>query len=210
MFFRRREEMPPSRLKLVVGLGNIGAPYRHTRHNIGFEVVDEKARRHQASFHKGKFTAEAATISVGDERVLLVKPHTMMNLSGDAVAGYARFYKIPPTEILVVCDDVNLPLGKLRFRAGGSDGGHNGLWSIINRLGSNAFPRLRIGVGAVPPGMDMATYVLGHYLAAEQPVIAAARDLAADALETWITGGITAAMNRWNAGPKSDDGEETK
>ncbi|HEY3378853.1 MAG TPA: aminoacyl-tRNA hydrolase [Armatimonadota bacterium] len=200
MFFRQKPASGlAADLKLVVGLGNIGQPYQHTRHNIGFEVADELARRGNARFRTGKFKGEDATIHLGGQRVLLLKPHTLMNLSGDAVVAAARFYKLPPTQILVICDDVNLPVGKLRLRANGSDGGHNGLWNITNRLGSKEFPRLRIGVGQKPPEMDLAAYVLGRFLADERPAMDAARDDAAQAVETWVREGIEAAMNRWNA-----------
>jgi len=186
-------------MKLVVGLGNIGREYVNTRHNIGFEVADELARRFLGQFRSGKFKGEQTQITVNGLRVLLLKPHTLMNLSGEAVLMASRFYKIPPENILVICDDVYLPLGKLRLRAKGSDGGHNGLWSIIHRLGTDDFVRLRIGVDSAPPGMDMAVYVLGKFLAREQPVINEARDSAAGAVETWITQGVEAAMNKWNA-----------
>jgi PTH1 family peptidyl-tRNA hydrolase len=122
-----------------------------------------------------------------------------MNLSGEAVVAAARYYRLTPARILVICDDVNLPLGRLRLRAKGSDGGHNGLWSLIHRLGSQEFPRLRIGVGAVPPEMDMADFVLGHFTAADRPVINDACSRAARAAESWVTDGIEVAMNQWNA-----------
>lgn len=198
LFHRQSSTASPSDLHLVVGLGNIGNQYQNTRHNIGFEVADELARMYNAHFRKGKFKGEEATISIAGKRVLLLKPHTLMNLSGDAVAAAVRFYKIPLSQILVICDDVNLPVGKIRLRAKGSDGGHNGLWHIINRLGSQDFARLRIGVGAKPPQMDLADYVLGRFLAAERPAMDEARDNAARAAETWVTDGIEAAMNRWN------------
>lgn len=189
----------PADLKLVVGLGNIGNQYTNTRHNIGFEVVDELARLYNVRYRAGKFKGEEATISVAGRRVLLLKPHTLMNLSGDAVTAALRFYKLPPSQLLIICDDVNLPVGKLRFRARGSDGGHNGLWHIINRLGTQDFARLRIGVGAKPPQMDLAAYVLSRFLASERPVMNEARDLATRAVETWVNEGIEIAMNRWNA-----------
>lgn len=200
-FFHRSAALPTTETRLVVGLGNIGRPYLNTRHNIGFEVVDEFARRYNARFRSGKCKGEEAVVSVNGVRVMLLKPSTLMNLSGDAVSAAARFYKIPSSQILVVCDDVNLPLGKVRLRARGSDGGHNGLWHIINRLGTQDFPRLRIGVGEKPSQMEMVDYVLGHFLGHERSVMNAARDVAADAIETWVSEGIEAAMNRWNASP---------
>lgn len=201
MFFRRQTTLPPSDLRLVVGLGNIGSQYTHTRHNVGFEAVDLLAHQHGAHFRKGKFKGEEATITIDGKRVLLLKPHTLMNLSGDAVAAAARFYKINTQRILIVCDDINLPLGRIRLRANGSDGGHKGLWNIINRLGSQDFPRLRVGVGSPPPEMDMVDYVLSRFLANERPLLQEAVTRAADAVETWVREGIEAAMNRWNASP---------
>jgi PTH1 family peptidyl-tRNA hydrolase len=186
-------------LKLVVGLGNIGSQYVSTRHNVGFDVVDELAREHQARFKKGKFKGDDTQINIAGHKILLLKPATFMNLSGESVIAAVRFYRIPPTEILIICDDVALPVGKIRFRAKGSDGGHNGLYNIINRLGTNAFARLRIGVGAPPPQMDMVDYVLGRFLSDERDKIAEARDNAVRGVETWIKEGITPAMNRWNA-----------
>ena len=199
MFFRRRQPAETTEIKLVVGLGNIGKPYQNTRHNIGFEVVDALAREHAARFRVGKFKGEEATIRIGEQRVLLLKPHTLMNLSGESVLAAVRFYRIPLSQLLIVCDDVNLPLGKLRFRPRGSDGGHNGLWNIINRLGSQEFARLRLGVGEKPPEMDLVDFVLGHFITRERQVMNAARDFAARAVETWVTEGTEAAMNRWNA-----------
>ncbi len=201
MFFRsQRATTPPANLKLVVGLGNIGSQYTNTRHNIGFEVVDELARRHNVRFRAGKFKGEEATITVVTHRVLLLKPSTYMNLSGDAVVAASRFYKIPPLQILIICDDVYLPVGKIRLRARGSDGGHNGLANVANRLSTQDFPRLRIGVGERPPEMEMIDYVLSHYLGSERPLMNDARIRAADAVETWITDGLEPAMNRWNGG----------
>jgi len=207
MFFRHPSTPPPGDLRLVVGLGNIGSQYVHTRHNVGFEVADLLASQHGAHFRKGKFKGEEATLTLHGTRVLLLKPHTLMNLSGDAVVAAARFYKLSPERILVVCDDINLPLGRIRVRAKGSDGGHNGLWNIINRLGSQDFPRVRVGVGAPPPEMDMVNYVLSRFLSDERPLVQDAIKRAAAAVETWVTDGLDAAMNRWNASPSS--GEES-
>ena len=142
-------------MKLIVGLGNIGTQYINTRHNIGFDVVNEMAREYQARFKKGKFKGDDVQINISGHRILLLKPSTFMNLSGESVISAVRFYRIAPVDILVICDDVALPVGKIRFRAKGSDGGHNGLYNIINRLGTNEFSRLRIGVGAPPPQMEM-------------------------------------------------------
>jgi PTH1 family peptidyl-tRNA hydrolase len=186
-------------MKLIVGLGNIGSQYANTRHNIGFDVVDEMAREYQARFKKGKFKGDDVQINISGHRILLLKPSTFMNLSGESVIAAVRFYRIAPEDILVICDDVALPVGKIRFRAKGSDGGHNGLYNIINRIGTNAFSRLRVGVGAPPPQMDMVDYVLGRFLSDERSKIVEARDNAVRGAELWIKEGITPAMNRWNS-----------
>ena len=200
MFFRRQPAAAvPADLKLIVGLGNIGARYVNTRHNIGFEVLDETARRHNVRFRAGKFRGEEVTLRLEGRKVLLLKPHTLMNLSGDAVVAAMRFYKLLPSQLLVICDDVNLPVGKVRLRARGSDGGHNGLWHVIHRLNTQDFARLRIGVGAKPPQMELADYVLGHFLAIDRPLMTDARDRAVHALMSWASDGVEAAMNRWNA-----------
>lgn len=200
MLFRRQQPpAPPVDIRLVVGLGNMGREYEGTRHNIGFEVVDELARQHQAQFRGGKFKGDETTIHLNGQRVLLLKPRTFMNLSGESVAAAARFYKLDPTKILIVCDDVYLPVGKLRLRARGSAGGHNGLTNIIQRLGSQEFARLRIGVGEAPSGWDMRDYVLSRFTAGERTIVREAADRAAQAAETWVLQGIDAAMNRWNA-----------
>ena len=199
MFFRRPPSSEPAvDIRLVVGLGNIGTQYVHTRHNIGFDVADELARRYSAHFRPGKFKGEETTVHIDGRRVLLLKPHTFMNLSGESVVAAVRFYKIPIQHVLIICDDVHLPPGKLRLRAKGSDGGHNGLWSIIHRLGSQEFTRLRIGVGEPPPQMAMEDYVLGRFPSAERAIMQEAVERATEAVGSWITEGPEQAMNRWN------------
>lgn len=199
MFFHQPSSAEPALdLFVIVGLGNIGSQYTHTRHNIGFEVADELARRRQAHFRVGKFKGEETTIHLDGRRVLLLKPHTLMNLSGESVVAATRFYKIPPTRVLVICDDVHLPVGKLRLRAKGSDGGHNGLWSIIHRLGTADFARIRIGVGETPPGFPRENYVLSRFTSDERPLMRDATENAASATETWVRDGMETAMNRWN------------
>lgn len=198
MRFFQRQPAVPLDISLVVGLGNPDAQYAGTRHNIGFMAVDELARRAGARFRKGKFHGEETTVHLDGRRVLLLKPLTYMNLSGDALSAAARFYKIPPSCILVIADDVALPLGKIRVRAKGGAGGHNGLTHIINRLGTDEFPRLRVGIGEPPPEMPMIDYVLSRFLGSEKPAIEDAVGRAASAVETWIRDGIEAAMNKWN------------
>ena len=185
-------------MKLVVGLGNPGKDYRGTRHNVGFEVVDLLARRQALTFETAPAEAVQARWRRPDETVWLAKPLTFMNLSGGAVAGLARFYKIEVPDLIVVTDDVNLPLGRLRARASGSEGGHNGLRSVAEVLGTTDYPRLRIGVGRGDMRRDLADHVLARFESDEQPGIEAAIARAADAVETWISQGLAPMMNAFN------------
>jgi PTH1 family peptidyl-tRNA hydrolase len=186
-------------MKIVIGLGNPGRKYQGTRHNIGFEVIGELARRHAATSAKNSFQAEIAEAAIAGQRVLLVRPQTFMNLSGAAAVQVRDFYKIENSELLVVCDDFALPLGRLRIRAQGSGGGQKGLADIIRRLGSDSVPRLRIGVGPLPEGWDGADFVLGKFAKGEFAEMEVAVVRAADAVEQWIREGIASAMNRYNA-----------
>ena len=185
-------------MTVVVGLGNPGRRYHGTRHNIGFAVADEVARRRQAVFESGRGDALVARCGRGADAVLVVKPLTMMNLSGGAVAAVAGFYKIDPSAVLVAADDVNLPLGRLRLRARGTAGGHNGFKSIIACLGTEEFPRLRVGVGRGDPRRDLADHVLARFDDDERGEVENAIARAADAVETFLAEGIEAAMNRYN------------
>ncbi|MEI6668991.1 MAG: aminoacyl-tRNA hydrolase [Acidobacteriota bacterium] len=189
-------------MKLIVGLGNPGRSYYGTRHNVGFAVADEVARRIDAAFEHGRSNALTAKVGPGTAGWMLVKPLTMMNLSGEAVGDLARFYKVEPSDILAVADDVNLPLGRLRLRVGGSAGGHNGFRSIIGCLGSELFPRVRVGVGRGDPRRDLADHVLARFDPDEAEEVARAIARAADAVETFLAEGIEAAMNRFN---RADD-----
>ena len=184
---------------LIVGLGNPGEKYERTRHNVGFLVVDALAERLGVPVQKLKHRALTNTVRLAGQKALLMKPVTFMNLSGEAVGDAARFYKIPPERVLVISDDTALPLGKLRLRKGGSAGGHNGLKSIIQHLGTDQFPRLRLGVGEKPrPDYDMADWVLGRLQGEDWKAMEAAVDRAADAVECVLSQGVDAAMNRFN------------
>ena len=194
-------------MKVVVGLGNPGSEYRNTRHNVGFLVLDELLRRQEptgAGFSRGgsRFEARIAEIRMGTETVRLVAPQTFMNLSGRSVRKVADFYHLLTEDLLVVCDDLNLDTGRLRLRASGSAGGQKGLGDIINRLGTEEFCRLRIGIGRPPGRMNAADYVLRKFRRSEQEAIEQAVFSAADAAELWVRDGIEAAMNRYN-GPQS-------
>ena len=186
-------------MKVIVGLGNPGRKYQGTRHNVGYEVIDLLAQSPNASGFQSRFQAQVAELLDDDLKLLLVKPETFMNLSGQCVRQVLDFYQVEPAELLVVCDDINLPLGKLRARARGSHGGHNGLRDIQNHLGSTDYSRLRIGVDA--PGEDAVDHVLGRFRTAEQAVIEDAIRLAAQAVVVWAHRGIDACMNEFNADP---------
>ena len=184
---------------LVVGLGNPGAKYESTRHNMGFLVADKLAQNEKLKFNKLRFKAWTATWEVGGEKVLLMKPQTYMNLSGEAVGQAARFYKIPADHVLVISDDIALPAGKLRIRAGGSAGGHNGLKNIIQHLGTDRFPRIKVGVGSPQQAEhDIADWVTGKPMGEDQKVIIEALDKAVAAIPVLIGQGVDRAMNRFN------------
>ena len=184
---------------LLVCLGNPGDKYENTRHNVGFLTVDELAERARVPVQKLKHRALTNTVELGGAGALLMKPITYMNLSGEAVGEAARFYKIQPDHVLVISDDVSLPLGRLRIRTGGSAGGHNGLKSIIQHLGTDQFPRVKIGVGAKPhPDYDMADWVLSKFAGEDLKTITEAVKKAADAVECYIKDGPDRAMNRFN------------
>ena len=184
---------------LVVGLGNPGGQYELTRHNVGFRVVDELAERCRVPVQKLKYRALTNTAEVGGHRVLLMKPVTYMNLSGEAVRPAADFYKIPPERVLVISDDVSLPVGRLRIRKNGSAGGHNGLKNIILQLGGDGFPRVKVGVGGKPhPDYDMADWVLSKFTGEDAKVMEQAVKRAADAVECLLREGADRAMSRFN------------
>jgi PTH1 family peptidyl-tRNA hydrolase len=186
-------------MKLIVGLGNPGRRYRETRHNIGFAVADELARRSAVAFESAPAEALLARArTLGSDGTLLLKPLTMMNASGFAVSEIARYFRIATGDILVVADDVNLPLGRLRARPAGSAGGHNGLRSIIEQLGTTGFARLRVGVGRGDPRRELADYVLAGFDADERPVVVEAIERATDASELFVAEGIERVMNRFN------------
>jgi len=184
---------------LVVCLGNVGDKYDNTRHNIGFEVADELAERKNIPVQKLKHKALTNTTELGGKKVLLMKPVTYMNLSGEAAGDAARFYKVPAERVLVLCDDTALPAGKLRIRKGGSAGGHNGLKSIIQHLGTDQFPRIKIGVGQKPhPDYDLADWVLGKFQGEDRKTMDMAVKKAADAVECLLKEGMQSAMNKFN------------
>jgi peptidyl-tRNA hydrolase, PTH1 family len=195
-------------MKVVVGLGNPGGRYQGTRHNVGYDVVDSLASGPHAGRFQSRFQAQLAELHEGGEKILLVKPETFMNLSGRCVRQVLDYHQVPVADLLVVCDDINLPLGKLRIRARGTHGGHNGLRDIQNHLGGVEYARLRIGVDA--PRDDAVDHVLGRFRPAERAVIEDAVALAAQAVMVWARQGVEAAMNKYNADARDQDKDKGK
>jgi PTH1 family peptidyl-tRNA hydrolase len=184
---------------IIAGLGNPGLKYRHTRHNAGFDAIDVIAKRHGITVKKIEKQALVGQGNIKGQKVLLVKPQTFMNNSGDSLAELVNYYKVDPTEeLIVLSDDVTLDPGRIRIRKKGSAGGHNGLKSIIARCGTEGFQRVRIGVGILPTGGDMINHVLGHLKRDERKSLEEALEHAADAIELMINGETEAAMNKFN------------
>ncbi len=187
-------------MKIIVGLGNPGSQYERTRHNVGFRAADELARRLGLGRFRAKFSGVAVDGPGPEGRVMVLKPTTFMNLSGRAVREAATFQKVGAEGLLVLCDDMALPLGRIRIRSQGSAGGHNGLTSIIQELGTDAFARLRMGIGQVS-GERMVGHVLGAFAPEDEPTVQEMICKAADAAECWLTRGSDEAMTRFNARP---------
>ena len=184
---------------IVAFLGNPGLKYNGTRHNAGFMAADAMEKKLGVSINKMRFKALTQTADIGGKKVLLMKPQTYMSLSGDAIVQAANFYKVPPERVIVVSDETALPIGRLRIRRGGSAGGHNGLKSVIARLGTDQFPRIRLGVGDKPhPDYDMADWVLSAFKGQDAADMELVAKKAADAVECYITEGADRAMNRFN------------
>ena len=183
----------------IVGLGNPGEKYEHTRHNAGFDVVSILSAKWDIPLKKLKCKAVLGEGVVGDQKVVLIKPQTYMNESGLSVAEALNWYKLDPREMLIVVDDIDLPFGQVRVRAGGGPGTHNGMRSILQCTGSGDFPRIRVGMGSPPAGWDLADYVLGHFNTAQERETAfSAYQTAAEAAGCWVLEGIDRAMNQFN------------
>jgi len=185
-------------LFVIVGLGNPGAKYENTRHNVGFDTVEFLSKRHDIRLGKLKHKALIGDGEIGGRKVILAKPQTFMNLSGESVREIVEWYKIPVKNIIIIYDDIDLPVGKLRLRPKGSAGTHNGMRSVIYQLQSEEFPRIRIGIDKPPEGWDLISYVLSRFSADERKKIDEAVEKAADAVETILKSGIDSAMNKYN------------
>lgn len=190
---------PMSKRYLIVGLGNPGKEYANTRHNIGFRCADALIAAHQLTYtRKKKSKARIADGTIYGKRVLIAKPQTYMNLSGSSIQGLASFYQIPPEQIIVIYDDLDLPPGTLRIRPKGGTGGHRGMTDIVDKLGSKEFPRIRFGIGRPPGKMDPAKYVLRRFTDEEEQIVQPTVERVVKTIETWLTDGIDIAMNQYN------------
>jgi len=185
-------------MKVVIGLGNPGKEYQGTRHNIGFAVLDELAARYGNDLPRLAHEAAIREIHINAEKTLLVAPQTFMNLSGRSVSSLVRFYKLAVNQLIIICDDLNLPVGKIRFRANGSSGGQKGLKDIINHLGTESVSRLRVGIGQPNGKMDISRYVLQKFGSDDRETIEQAIQRASDGIEGWISEGIEPVMTRFN------------
>jgi len=183
-------------MKVIVGLGNPGPRYKDTRHNVGFETLEELARRHPVQREESRFDAIIAHFQINQEKVCLLKPLTYMNLSGRAVRAFVSYYKIDLQDLIVIYDDMDLPVGSLRIRSKGGTGGHRGMNSLVENLGTQDFARIRIGIGR--PSGEAVDWVLGRFSPEEKPLIQKAISRAADAVECWLNHGIDKAMNEYN------------
>jgi len=185
-------------MKIIIGLGNPSMKYTGTRHNVGFGVIDVLAEKYYIKVNTNRHRALCGSGMIGGEKVILAKPLTYMNLSGESVRALTDYYKLNKEDLLILYDDVSLELGQIRIRAQGSAGGHNGMKSIISHLGSDVFARIRLGIGARPDQMELADYVLGHFTPAELPEVREELKLAGEAVEVVLAFGIQEAMNRYN------------
>lgn len=189
---------------IIAGLGNPTREYEKTRHNVGFDTIDVLADKLNTSVDEKKFKGLYGKGIIAGEKVILLKPQTFMNLSGESVREAADFYKVDPEHIIVIYDDISLDVGQLRIRKKGSAGGHNGIKNIIAHLGTQEFPRIKVGVGDKPKGMDLADYVLGHFSKEDQAKMDEAFKDAADAAEMILDKGMDAAMNHYNMKKKGE------
>lgn len=197
-WFRKKEQDRDGVMKLIVGLGNPTLQYAGTRHNVGFEVIDKLADKYNIGVDTLKHKGAYGKGKIEGEGVILLKPMTFMNLSGESVSAVANYFKIVPEDIIVIYDDINLDVGRLRIREKGSAGGHNGIKNMITHLGTDCFPRIRVGVGMKPPKMDLADYVLSHFTEDERTLMEQGYDRACEAAALMVRDEIKKAMNDYN------------
>ncbi len=190
------------KMYVIVGLGNPGREYADTKHNVGFKVIDKLAEKYNIDVSKFKHKAFVGDGMIDGKKVMLVKPQTFMNLSGESVIEVLTFYKVPIENFIVIYDDTSLEMGMIRLREKGSAGGHNGIKNIINHIGNDNFNRIKVGIGAKPNGWELADYVLARFSKDDEPLILSGIDKAADAAEMFVRAGINAAMNTYNAKQK--------
>lgn len=186
-------------MKLVAGLGNPGRDYAGTRHNIGFGVIARISDKYNIPLTGKEHKAVCGKGMIGGEKVILAQPQTFMNLSGESVRSLVDYYRLESEDIIIAYDDIDLEVGQLRIRSKGSAGGHNGIKNIISHLGTNEFPRVKVGVGGKPEGGDLVRHVLGRFSREDEKVIGEVLDVAVEAVETILSDGVEAAMNRYNA-----------
>ena len=198
MFFKKKEALSSSVSHIIVGLGNSGTEYEGTRHNAGFAAADAIAKKLGVRIDRIKFKSLITTCTIADKKVLLMKPSTYMNLSGQAVTEAMNFYKVPPENVIIIFDDISLDVGKMRIRRKGSDGGHNGMKNIIYLSGSDQFPRIKLGIGHKPEKWDLANWVLSKFSEDEYKLLTETAEKAADAAELIIAGQTDRAMNLYN------------
>lgn len=201
MFFRNRREKTQAASSdslLLVGLGNVGERYTYTRHNAGFILVDEIANKYGLRWKKSRHEADVTDVIIGGKKVILAKPTTLMNNSGRSVSALKNYYKLDYSQIFIAYDDVDIKLGKIRMRTGGSSGRHNGIKSIIQHLKTEEFARLRIGIGPKPERFDMVNFVLGGFTPSEQELLEDAIDMGVGAIETWAKEGLEMAMTKYS------------
>ena len=203
LFDRFKNQEKGQEFFVIAGLGNPGREYAETKHNVGFCVIDRLAEKYHIDVTKFKQKALIGDGTINGRRVLLVKPQTFMNLSGESVRELSDYYKIPAENIIVIYDDISLDVGQLRIREKGSAGGHNGIKNIILHLGTEIFPRIKVGVGEKPKGWDLADYVLGRYSAEDRKIIDEAQKEAAEAVKMMVMDDIRGAMNRYNTKKKA-------
>lgn len=196
------------KMKAIIGLGNPGRDYAGTRHNLGFDVITALTDKHDLKLNEKRFKGLCALGIMEGQRVILIQPQTFMNLSGECVRAVADFYKLEPEDIMIICDDINLDVGRIRIRKKGSAGGHNGLKNIILHLGTEEFPRIRVGAGDKKEGQDLVSHVLGRFSKEEDDILRDVIRSAASAVEAWLRDGIDTAMNEYNTPKKKPETQD--